>query len=278
MLNQLIKSLLTENRLAQLGLRRTTQEDFDNLQPVIEFYCEPELRGVVIEPVPAFKHIAEWWKKIPAHLPRNSQSPRDHFGDVAMTAKDCLPLLDGMSLGYVMRLAADVHVRTDDEGKFLKVSSGPGYNSASTHSKEQLGEHYPTYPMPAIKFHNPWVMRTRKGYSTLFVPPLNHTGEERFRCMAAVVDTDTYDKQVNFPGLWFAKNYDGVVRAGTPLVTAIPFRRADIPRDVILRNMTPAERYRIDQMARVQNSRSHFYTKELREDRLANVRRDVAVE
>jgi len=266
MLDRLVKSLLTKDRMDRLGVRETTQEDLDALIPIIEFMCEPQWKDVLLEPVPAFKHIAEWWKKVPAKLPRTKGSPRDQFGEIAMTAKDCLPLLDGMGLGYTMVLAADLHVRTDGN-KQMEVRSGPTFNAGSFHSHEQLGQDYPTYPMPAIKFHNPWVIRTRPGYSTLFVPPLNHTKEERFQCMAAVVDTDTYPKQVNFPGLWFAKNYDGTVEAGTPLVTAIPFKRSDVPREMLVRVMSAAERYRVEQIAKTQNSRSHHYTHELREGR-----------
>jgi hypothetical protein len=266
MLDRLVQFLLTKDRMDRLGVRETTQEDRDQLIPIIEFMCEPQWKGIVLEPVPAYKHIAEWWKLVPAKLPRAQGSPRDQFGDIAMTAKDCLPLRDGMGLGYIMPLVADLHIRTDDK-KNMEVRSGPTFNAGSYHSHEQLGKDYPTYPMPAIKFHNPWVIRTRPGYSTLFIPPMNHTTEDRFTCMAAVVDTDTYDKQVNFPGLWYAKNYDGVVKAGTPLVTAIPFKRSDVPREMIIRAMTSAEKFRLDQMSKIQNARSHFYTRELREDR-----------
>jgi hypothetical protein len=266
MLDHLLKFLLTKQRLDRLGLRETTQEDLDQLIPIIEFMCEPQHKGVLIEPQPAYKHIAEWWKRVPAKLPVNKTSPRDAFGAVAMTSKDCLPLLDGMGLGYMMLSAADLHVRTDST-RNMEVRSGPTYSAGSQHSSDQLGKDYPTYPMPAIKFHNPWVIKTRPGYSTLFIPPMNHTNEERFRCMAAVVDTDTYPKQVNFPGLWFAKDYDGTVKAGTPLVTAIPFRRADVPRELLIRTITAAEQFEINRMSHVQNARSGFYTRELRESR-----------
>jgi hypothetical protein len=267
MLNNLIRFLLTKERLSELGLREISQDDRDAMLPVIEFCIEPRYRDVLREPVPAYKHIAEWWKKIPAKMPNGPRAPRDHFGAIAMTAKSCLPLLDGMGLGYSMVLAADVHVRTDPDGKFLEVHSGPSFNAASTHSKDQLGDHYASYPMPAIKFHNPWVIKTRPGYSTLFIPPLNHTEETRFQCLGAVVDTDTYPKQVNFPGLWLAKGYDGVVTAGTPLVTAIPFKRSEVPREMLIRSMTAAEQFHVEQLAKIQGARNNMYTKELREGR-----------
>jgi hypothetical protein len=266
--DKLAQFLLTEERMGRMGLRHETQEDLDALLPVIEFLCEPQHRLVMREPEPAMKNIADWWKKIPANLPNEPRTPRDHFGMPVMTAKKCIPLLDGMALGYTMVTAVDIHVRTDRDGKFMDIKCGPTWNGASTHDIIQLGERTsPTYPGPAIKFHNPWVIKTRPGYSTLFVPPLNHVEEKRFQCLAAVVDTDTYPKQVNFPAIWFAKGHDGLIPAGTPLVTAIPFKRSDVPKELLIRTMHERERQHIAMLERVQGARSHVYTDELREDR-----------
>lgn len=268
----LVKTLLTKERMSRMGVREETQEDLDQHLPIIEFFCESNIRPFVMEPVPAMKKIATWWKKIPADLPAEGGIPRDHFGSPVMTAKRCIPLLDGMSLGYVMRLAVDVHVRTNDKGNLMDVQSGPSWNGASKHDVIQFGgdrgRQAPTFPTPAIKFHNPWVIKTRPGYSTLFIPPVNHVEEKRFQCLGAVVDTDTYAKQVNFPALWLGgNNYDGLIPAGTPLVTAIPFKRSDVSPEMIIRNMQPHERILIDEMGRAQNARSHVYTEELREAR-----------
>lgn len=268
MLDYLVKSLLTQDRLTRLNLRPETQEDLDQHLPVIEFLCEPAHRLVMPEPKPAHKNIAGWWKKIPTHLPATSGEQRDQFGAPAMTAKKCLPLMDGMSLGYTLFTAVDINVVTSDDGKHMRVTSGPTYSGASMHNVNQLGgPTAPQYPSPAIKFHNPWVVKTRPGYSTLFIPPLNDVDEDRFLCLGAVVDTDVYPKQVNFPALWLKRGCDLLIPAGTPLVTAIPFKRADVPREMVIRTMHDAERHQIATMERVQNARSHMYTGELRMDR-----------
>ena len=266
MLDKLVKSLLTNDRLSRLGLRVETQEDIDRLDPVIEFLCEPAHRLTMPEPQPAIKNIPDWYKRVPKHMDDGPGS-RDQFGAPAMTAKACLPLLDGMGLGYTLYSAGDITVRTDPDGKHMEVISGPAFGAASQHNAGQLGSAVPTYPTPALKFHNPWVIKTRRGYSTLFIPPLNALEETRFRCLGAVVDTDTYPKQVNFPALWFPRGQTVQIPAGTPLVTAIPFKRADVPREVLIRTMHEAERQAIMAMERVQGSRSHMYTHELREDR-----------
>lgn len=266
MLDRLVKSLLTEDRLARLNLRPETQEDLDKLVPVIEFICEPNHFHVMPEPKPAFKNLPDWYKKIPSHVP--DPKSRDQFGARAMTAKGCLPLIDGMGLGYTMFSAVDINVRVSECGKMVDVTSGPTYGGASLHSADQLGgSTSPTFPSPAVKFHNPWIIKTRPGYSTLFIPPLNDAEETRFQCLGAVVDTDVYPKAVNFPALWFERGVDVLIPAGTPLVTAIPFKRSDVPREVIVRKMHEAERQQIAVMERVQNARSHMYTHELREDR-----------
>lgn len=268
----LVKRLLTSDRLSRLNLREETQEDRDNQLPLIEFFIEPEWRGVFPEPELALKNIATWWKKVPQDLKPedfpNGRFTHDHLGAPMMSAKRCIPLFDGMTLGYTLFTAVDIALRTDQAGKFIEIHPNARYNGASTHDAVQLGgKTSPTYPGPAIKFHNPWVIKTRPGWSTLFIPPLNHADEKRFLCLGAMVDTDVYQKQVNFPGIWLERGFDGVIPAGTPLVTAIPYRRKDIQRDILIRNMTKMERDNIARMTMVQETRAHMYTGEMREDR-----------
>lgn len=268
MLDFVARFLLNEDRMARLSVRAETQEDFDQKEPVIQFLCEPAHRLTMPEPKAAYRYIPKWWKKIPPHVTANGPEGRDQFGGPAMTAKKCLPLLDGMGLGYTLVTAVDIHVRTNEKGNLLEVRCGPGFNGASQHSVNQLGgADWPGGPGPAIKFHNPWVIKTRPGYSTLFIPPMNAFEEERFTCLGAVVDTDTYPKQINFPAIWRMRNFDGVIPAGTPLVTAIPFKRSEVPREFLIRTMHVSEKHTIGTMERIQASRNHMYTDELRDDR-----------
>lgn len=268
--NEDLLAYLTPERQRELGVRlpRASDDEHDH-EPLIQFFCEPEHYGVIPEPVQAYKRIAKWFSKIPAVLDLNDPNrpaPRDHFGGPVMTAKKCLPLIDGMSLGYVLSTPADFTVRTGPAGSDLMEIINPPWGAvASTHDPIQLGsETSPTGKRPAIKFHNFWAIRTRKGWSTLFIPLMNHM-DKRFTCLAAAVDTDTYPKQVNFPAVFHADNFDEVIPAGTPVVLAIPYRRSTVEREIITRPMTQEEHDVIVKMEHVQANRSHYYTQELRE-------------
>jgi hypothetical protein len=60
--------------------------------PIIEFYCHPELYGIIPEPKAAVKNLPDWFK----NLEPSYGEGRDSFGNKTMSAKKCLPLLDGM--------------------------------------------------------------------------------------------------------------------------------------------------------------------------------------
>lgn len=229
----------------------------------MEFYCHPDLEGIIPEPVPAFKHIAEWWKKIP-----NECEATDAFGAKAFTAKKCMPLLDSMSMGYILPLCSDVTIKTNIDKTIIHFVENPnGTHAIEQHSIEQLGgKTSPTYPSPALKFVNHWVIKTAPGWSTLFLPPVN-TFNANFTCLSGLVDTDKYPKEVNFPAVWHTPNFDGVVPAGTPLVVAIPIKRSSMERYPAIRKMTKKEFANIDKISKIQNSRRSYYTNDLREPR-----------
>ena len=66
-----------------------------------------------------------------------------------------------------------------------------------------------------------------KGYSVLFLPPLNRK-EFRFECISGLVDVDGYFEFINFPFFFNEPNYTGILKKGTPLVQVIPIKRSAI--------------------------------------------------
>ena len=231
-------------------------------KPVIEFFCHEELYGVIPEPIPAYKNIPDWWKRL-----AQTHDTRDHFGSPAFTAKKCLPLLDAMSYGYIIPLQADLHVITNADRSIMKTTDSPGLKIAEFHAIEQVGgKNAPGYPAKPIKFINHWCVKTAPGWSTLFIPPPNRVNEP-FTCLSGLVDTDKYYKEVNFPAIWNAANFDDKLPAGTPLVLAIPVKRDSFPKTPITRPMTKTEEKELHKMQRTQNTRASYYTKELRDPR-----------
>ena len=231
---------------------------------VIEFYCHPDMADVLIPPKPAAKYIADWFKRI-----KPSYEERDTFGAPAMTAKKCMPMLDAMSLGYVIPLQGDLSVKTNEDCSQIDVHNPPLLRLAEFHDIRQIGgSAAPGAPAKPIKFINHWVVKTKPGWSTLFMPLINGGLESpHFTCLGGLVDTDTYPKEVNFPAIWHTKNADVTLEAGTPLVVAIPILRSSIPTSPSIKKMSKKEFDEIELIRKKQDSRRHVYTQELRESR-----------
>ena len=231
-------------------------------KPVIEFFCRQDLYGVIPEPIPAYKNIPDWWKKL-----AKTHDGRDHFGSHPMTAKKCLPLLDAMSYGYIIPLQADLHVITNSDRSIVKTTDMPGLKISEFHSVEQVGgKNGPGYPANPIKFINHWFIKTAPGWSTLFLPTVNRMNQP-FTCLGGLVDTDKYWKEVNFPAIWHAANFDDKLPAGTPLVVAIPVKRDLMNKNPVIRPITKKEELELKKIERIQSTRVSYYTKELREPR-----------
>lgn len=228
---------------------------------VIEFYCHPQWFGVIPEPKPAVKHLPEWFRVIPPI----DKERRDEYGDFVMSAKKCFPMLDAMSLGFVIPLCGDLHIMVNNDLTEMKFTNPPnGLRLADSHDIRQLGgESGPGFPINPIKFVNHWVIKTAPGWSTLFIPPINHIGSP-FTCLGGLVDTDKYPKEVNFPAIWNVPGFDGIISAGTPLVTAIPIKRDSFGKKPKTRRMTDDEFKLIEKIGKQQKTRKHVYTNELR--------------
>jgi hypothetical protein len=231
---------------------------------IIEFYCHPDLVGVIPEPKPAVKHLPEWFKDLPPIY--GEEDNRDTFGNRTMTAKRCLPLLDAMSYGFTIPLCGDVHIRTNHNNSQFEITNPLGLNVCEYHVADQVGGPSaikPNHGNP-LKFINYWVVKTAPGWSALFLNPLNHHNTP-FTCLSAMVDTDHYPKEVNFPALWNVFDADEHIPAGTPLVTVIPIKRHAFDKKPNVRKITKKEFNQINKTQRIQNIRTHHYTYELRE-------------
>lgn len=236
---------------------------FKKKTPIIEFYCHPNLEGIIPEPMPASKYIPDWYKKIPATLPTKDAQNRPN-----LTAKKCLPMLDAMTAGYVIPLCGDLGLKSSEDCRTIEVFNPPEMRLADFHSLHQLGPKAPGMPAPPVKFINPWIIKTAPGWSTLILPLVNSSLENPdFTCLGGLVDTDTYAKEINFPAIWHTPNFDDYIPSGTPLVVAIPVKRDSINNNYAVRPMSNQEFKDIEDIRKKQVKRVHVYTKELREKR-----------
>jgi hypothetical protein len=171
-------------------------------------------------PKPANKVLPEWYKKTKPYI---GDVPNISNTKANTTIKKCMPVFDALTMGYIISLYSDVWINKKDGVPFLQWRGG-SENLITTHEHAQLSEFPKAHEPFAFKFFNPWAISTPKGYSCLFVPPLN-VPNDYFTIFSGVVDTDTYKSPVHFPFLLNDLDYEGIIPAGTPIAQVIPFRR-----------------------------------------------------
>lgn len=180
------------------------------------------------EPVLSQKLLPNYFKKLSASI---EGAPKANNG----SAKRCVPIKEALSSGFIIPFWSDVIVTAKNGEMRIDFPSDLQMDtSLSEHSHEQIPDH-PLSNMPygnfPIKWHNPWIIETPKGYSCLFTSPLNHL-EKRFKLFDGVVDTDTYYNRINFPFIWTGGDGEFFIEKGTPLVQVIPFKREKFSHSV----------------------------------------------
>lgn len=206
------------------------------LEKVIEFSAHEDYYSLKEDhPIPIKLNIPDWYKEL------------DHTIDI-MTVKGCMPFLDSLTTGYLLKVPQDIRIRhnvlneeTGQQDTFIApclqkrsdmiFAKGININAKlEIHPTIQLGKSPYVEKNKNLPFHkimNPWTIKTPKGYSCLFLPPLNNT-DDRFSIMPGIVDTDEFDLEVNFPILINGDKYstlDTIIKKGTPYVQVIPFKR-----------------------------------------------------
>jgi hypothetical protein len=173
-------------------------------------------------PYPANRDIPDWFKTMPPEVDSESASAR--------TVKNCPPFLEAMSCGYVMPLVADIRLSLDQAGQLLAQSSYA--DLVHMHLPSQV-KGAPFEKRPVVKIHNPWLIRTPPGYSTLFLPLLNRFEIPLFP-LSGLVETDTFYREVNFPAfLTIPRGTTLALARGTPLVQVIPIKRDEFESEFV---------------------------------------------
>jgi hypothetical protein len=189
-------------------------------------------------PIPIKLNIPNWYKSL-EHTIFNK------------TVKGCMPFLDSLTAGYLLKMPQDFLVRHNvdnknergetfkdsfqtfglhDQSQLLYAKNVNLNSGLDSHSLNQLKDSPlvdKNKNLPFYKILNPWKIKTPKGYSCLFVPPLNNS-DDRFSIIPAMVDTDTFPNEINFPIIINGDKYsvlEDTIKKGTPYVQIIPFKR-----------------------------------------------------
>ena len=189
-------------------------------------------------PIPIKLNIPEWYKKLEHSV-------------MFKTVKGCMPFLDTLTSGYLLKMPQDLFIRHNVDNKnsqgenfkdsfqtfgmhehfqnltarFINLNSGIDIHPSKQLEGSSLVEKNKN--LPFYKILNPWKIKTPKGFSCLFVPPLNNS-DDRFSILPGIVDTDVFPNEINFPIVINGDKYptlETTFKKGTPYVQIIPFKR-----------------------------------------------------
>jgi hypothetical protein len=169
------------------------------------------------EPLPAKKVIPDWYKNLTTY---NDDKKTYGDGKQTSTIKKCMPVFDAIGAGYIIFSPVDVYVSKKDNFFWYEWVTGDALNF---HPVEQAPTHPLSNNQNYPKWMNPWSIKTPKGYSSLFIPPVHR--ESPFAILEGIVDTDTYTNNVNLPFVMTDSEFEGLIPAGTPIAQVIPFKR-----------------------------------------------------
>lgn len=189
---------------------------FKKKQPTLEWASSLEEYPDIV--VPARSTVPTWFKLTPKYVGTKLLSSHANA-----TVKLCVPFLDALTTGYVVRLQADLVVEQNPEG--VHISWGAEEEVLSLRPSEVNA----TIPIPLGCSNQHFVWKPRfslkvpSGYSLMFTHPLNRY-DLPFVTLTGVFDGNyTLAPYGNIP-VFFSRTFEGVIPQGTPIAQLIPFK------------------------------------------------------
>ena len=189
---------------------------------VIKFISIGEYYKNVIEdkPSPATQWVPSWWKKMEPYVDGKIKIS----GNVtSATGKKCMPMLDAMTAGYIVPLWTDIMVTKNANGHSVSWKTKEPVFGVHDPRQSDGVSHPLGYSSSAFKYHNPWVIKTSSGWSSLISHPMGYH-DLPFRMIPGLVDTDKYPQDIN-PVFWIKEDFEGIIEKGTPMFQVVPIKR-----------------------------------------------------
>jgi len=191
-------------------------------QPTLE-----KIEALTVAPQPAYMHIPDWYKKQKLFSGNESNFLKAFKKpNFSKTYKMCTPLVDSLTSGYIITLAADIIVTNVGEHSYVpQINWNVSWNILDGQPTDVLGN----YPVPSgyypamFRWHPEWFIETPSGYS-LWVTHPSHRNDLPFFTLNAFVDTDKHPNALLFP-FFIKEGFEGIIEKGTPIVQIIPIKR-----------------------------------------------------
>jgi hypothetical protein len=174
---------------------------------------------------PARMNVPDWYKKVSRYLDGGTKPKIYDKGGTNAGIKTCVPFLDAITSGYVVKLHTDLIV---EDGRISWSHPTPPLSPRNEFISGQI-PNIPGY----TKFSSAWelfyCMKLPKGYSAIFTQPFNRF-DLPFMASTGIVDLDTGIGPGAVP-FALKEDFSGTIPAGTPIVQIIPFKREDWKMD-----------------------------------------------
>lgn len=185
----------------------------------IKFAIDPELRGIAKIPQPSKTYIPQWYKDAPTH-----DTPDKRAG--TNTFKSCIPFLDTLTSGYIFELWTDVEIISKNgfvDIKWARDDYPFIENRNEIESLKKIPTREGTHPL-VFAMKSPLAIKTPPGYSVLISSPFNRL-DLPIQPLSGIVDTDKNPLHSGLVPFEISKDFNGIVKKGTPLMQIFPFKR-----------------------------------------------------
>jgi hypothetical protein len=188
-----------------------------NKNKTIEFAAS---RDFIDLPSPAKLDIPQWWKDGEFWL-NGSLSVENYSSSQGM--KQCVPFLEPLMSGYLMKTWTDILVEIHEGVPKLSWASQPDpIDIRVNRNNKTLPVPIGCYPDQMV-WRVPFFVKTPPGYSCIITHPFNRY-DLPFLGLTGIVDTDSPLYPGSYP--FFLKHgFTGVIPKGTPFAQIIPFKR-----------------------------------------------------
>ena len=169
--------------------------------------------------VPAKSLIPEWYKKIPKWKDNEMFDIPTGFKH---TLKQCVPFLDAMTTGYLVKLPYDLYVKQVDGEPYL--SWMPDLRTPPSIRKNIADINLIPYKHANCEYA--WKLNVAftvpPGYSMLLTHPLNRH-DLPFTTISGVIDGGFVTQSDGNLPFYIKGDFEGIIKQGTPVVQIIPF-------------------------------------------------------
>jgi hypothetical protein len=194
----------------------------------IIFHSDREYNSYIDKfyPEPTSKSIPKWYQETEKYEKNKNGIPKKHLfnNGKVFSFKACPALLDIFITGYLLKTPCDLYFYKNKN--IINVKTPKGYEDFCA----------PREPMPDFEtphgyydhhFHwyPQWSIELPEGYSALYLNPVNRY-DLPFITVSGIIDNDKVTTSGLMP-FFLKKDFEGIIKAGTPFVQIIPFKRED---------------------------------------------------